>query len=74
MFAGMFLSLLQGRRQTGKNPIPLTLGNLSYNGNVDSISHSNLLAISEDSYVGNKSPQAKDTASLLYGGAAEEKK
>lgn len=32
------------------------------------------LAISEDSYVGNRSPQAKDTASLLYGGAAEEKK
>ena len=47
---------------------------LEYHPAVVRFFHKVGLAISEDSYVGNKSPQAKDTASLLYGGAAEEKK
>ena len=47
---------------------------LEYHPAVVRFFHKVGLAISEDSYVGNKTPQAKDTASLLYGGAAEEKK
>lgn len=46
---------------------------LEYHPAVVRFFHKVGLAISEDSYVGNKPPQAKDTASLLYGGAAEEK-
>lgn len=46
---------------------------LEYHPAVVRFFHKVGLAISEDSYVGNKTPQAKDTASLLYGGAAEEK-
>ena len=47
---------------------------LEYHPAVVRLFHKVGLAISEDSYVGQKSPQAKDTASLLYGGEAEEKK
>lgn len=46
---------------------------LEYHPAVVRFFHKVGLAISEDSYVGNKTPQAKDTASLLYGGAAEKK-
>lgn len=44
---------------------------LEYHPAVVKFFHKVGLAISEDSYVGQKSPQARDTASLLYGEAAK---